>query len=124
MLSHKKKKMVEGVIYCAKCEIPMKKIVLASYEYVQGYPLKNVPAYKCQKCGEEFFTEEQAKEMGARTEELKEYVFGFKRSVTVSGRSLVISVPHELAEYLHIKQGQKIKIVPIAKEGFMVKKEK
>ena len=36
----------------------------------------------------------------------------------------VIGIPHELVEQFHIKQGQKIKIFPIANEGLIIKKLK
>lgn len=60
--------------------------------------------------------------MKERTSELKEYTFGFERKVMVSGKSLVVSIPYELAEHLHIRQGQKVKIFPVADEGLMVRK--
>ena len=51
----------------------------------------------------------------------KEFSFGFVRTVTLSGKSLVVCVPSELADQLKMKQGQKVRIIPIAREGFMVK---
>ena len=109
-------------ILCAKCQTEMKEGLLPKYEYEEGYPLHNVQAYQCPKCNKTFFTEQQAKEMSARTNELKEYTFGFERKVTISGKSLVVGIPSELADHLEIRQGQKVKIIPIAKEGFMIKK--
>ncbi len=53
--------------------------------------------------------------------EVKEYSFGFKRKVTISGKSLVVGIPVELADHLDIKQGTKVRIFPIATEGFMIK---
>ena len=113
-------KEVNG-IYCAKCNVQMKLGVLPKYEYEEGYPLHNIQAYQCPKCSKAFFTEEQAKEMEARTAEVKEYSFGFERKVTISGKSLVVGIPSELADHLDIKQGTKVRIFPIAKEGFMIK---
>lgn len=113
--------MKEG-IYCAKCDKEMKISILPRYEYEEGLPLHNVQTYKCHSCGKTFFTEEQAKEMEARTNEIKEYQFGFERRITVSGRSLAVTIPVELAEHLHIKQGQKVKIFPIAKDGLMIRR--
>ncbi len=126
MLSNKKKKMgeqmKENMLYCAKCDAEMKEVLLPRYEYEMGYPLHNVAAYSCPECGKAFFTENQAKEMQTRTEELKEYTFGFERKITLSGKSLVIGIPHELAEHLKMKQGEKVRIFPIANEGFMIRK--
>ena len=116
------KKSEEGKIYCTKCDEEMKLVFLPKYEYDVGLPLHNVQSYKCMGCGNVFFTEEQAKEMAARTAELKEYQFGFDRKVSISGKSLVVGIPSELAEHLKIKHGTKVKVIPIATEGFMIRK--
>lgn len=112
----------EDGIFCAECNVKMKLGVIPKYDYEGGYTLHNVKAYKCQKCNNIFFTEEQAHEMEARTSELKEHEFGFERKIAVSGKSLIVGIPVELVDHLHIKKGQKVKIVPIAKEGFMIRK--
>ncbi len=109
-------------IFCAKCDKEMKIGLVNKYEFEEGYTLHNVSGYQCTKCNKTFFTEEQAKEMEIRTEELKEYAFGFQRKVTISGRSLVVGIPSELADHLDIKQGQTVRIIPVAKEGFMIRK--
>ena len=114
-------RMKDG-IYCAKCNVESKLGVLPRYEYEEGTPLHNVQAYICPKCNKFFFTEEQAHEMEERTKELHEYEFGFERKVTVSGTSLVVGIPSELADHLKIKQGQKVRIIPIARDGFMIRK--
>ena len=115
-------KMNEHIPYCVKCDQEMQEVLLPTYEYEEGQILHNVSAFRCNSCGKIFFTEQQAKEMKARTQELREYTFGFERKVTISGKSLVVSIPSELAEHLHIKQGQKLKIFPVANEGFIIKK--
>lgn len=107
-------------IYCAKCNVEMHVGLLPRYEYEEGIPLHNVRSYLCPKCGKFIFTEEQAHDMRARTDEAKEYMFGFERKVSLSGTSLVVGIPAELASHLRIKQGQKVRIIPVAKEGFMV----
>ncbi len=111
---------VDG-IYCAKCKVQMKLGVLHKHEYEEGYPIHNVHAYQCPKCNRVFFTEEQAHEMESRTAEVKEYTFGFERKVTISGKSLVVGIPAELADHLKIKQGTKVRVIPIAKEGILIK---
>lgn len=115
------KKGLNHGIWCAACNGRMELGMLPAYEFEPGYPLPNVGAYTCSKCGKVFFTEEQAKEMKNRTNELKQCTFGFERTVTISGKSLVVGVPSGLAHHLKIKQGQKVRIIPMAKEGFMVK---
>jgi len=114
--------LMEDGIYCVKCDKKMKLGGLTKYEYQKGFPLNNVQAYVCPNCNKVFFTEDQAHEMEARTKELKEYAFGFERKITISGKSLVVTIPSEIAEHLRIKKGQKVKIIPIAREGMMIRK--
>ncbi len=114
--------MKENIPYCIKCDEEMQEVLLPKYEYEEGQILHNVGAFRCNKCEKIFFTENQAKEMKARTNELREYTFGFERKVIISGKSLVVSIPHELAEHLHINKGQKVKIFPISKEGMIIRK--
>ena len=84
--------------------------------------MHNVSAFRCNKCGKIFFTESQTKNMKNRTNELKEYTFGFERKVLMSGKSLVVGIPSELADHLHLKQGERVKVFPIADEGLMIRK--
>lgn len=106
--------------HCAKCNIEMKLGIVPKYEYEEGYPLTNVPAYICPKCDNTFFTEKQAHKMRDRTAALKKHSFGFERKVTISGKSLVVGIPAELADHLNIKQGQKVRIIPIASDRFLI----
>ncbi|MEK6834786.1 MAG: Mut7-C RNAse domain-containing protein [Nanoarchaeota archaeon] len=117
-----KLEMKENTIYCAKCNQEMREVLLPKYEFEEGLPLHNIHAYRCNNCGKIFFTEKQAKEMEARTSELREYRFGFERKLTISGRSLSLGIPSELATQLNLKKGQKVKIYPISKEGILIKK--
>jgi len=101
--------------------VELKPAILANYEYEEDIPLHNVSALKCPKCDNVVFTEKQADELESRTEELKKRTFGFPRKVTISGKSLVVGIPSELAEHLHIKKGQKVRILP-SRNGFLVQK--
>ncbi len=113
-------KMKDGW-YCAKCNVEMHIGIVPEYEYEEGLPLYDVQAYLCPKCNNVVFTEEQADEMEARTEEIKKRDFAFPRKVTISGKSLVVGIPAALAKHLHIKQGQKVRILP-SSNGFLVQK--
>lgn len=57
------KKQIKEGIYCAKCNVEMKKTILPEYEYIECYPIHNVEAFKCPECNNVFFTEEQTKEL-------------------------------------------------------------
>ncbi len=114
--------MKENTFYCVKCDKEMQEILLPKYEYEEGAVLHNVNAFRCNKCGKIFFTEQQAKVMKVRTNELKEYTFGFERKVLTSGSSLVVGIPRELVDHLDLHQGQRVKIYPMANEGLMIRK--
>ncbi len=112
--------MKENTPYCVKCDEEMQEVLLPRYEYEESVVLHNVGAFRCNSCEKLFFTKQQAKVMKTRTRELKEYTFGFERKVLVSGKSLVVEIPQELAEHLDIHQGQTVKIYPLANEGLVV----
>jgi len=116
-----RKEMKDG-IYCARCHAEMKLGILPKYEFDEGYPLHNVPAYICPRCGKCFFTEAQAHAMEARSNDVMEYAFGFERKVTVSGGSLALGIPAELADHIGLKRGQKVRVIPMARDGFIVRK--
>lgn len=114
-------KLKEGAVYCAKCNSEMRLTVLAGYEYMEGCPLSNVPAYKCPDCGNVFFTEEQATSMERMTKALIESTFGFRRKITVTGRSLAVTIPRELASHMKLGKGVTVKIIPSA-GGLIIRK--
>ena len=116
-------KMKEGAIYCAKCDSEMRNVLLPTYEYLEGHSLSNVPAYKCLGCGNIFFTEGQAADMEQRTKALVESTFGFQRKITVTGRSLAVTIPQELASHMKLSKGSTVKITPIT-SGLMIRKVK
>ena len=109
-----------GKIICKKDGIEAKKIVLENYEYEEGIPLKNVDAYKCPKCKEFIFTEDQVLDMERRTDLIKSEMFGFIRKITVSGRSLVINLPEDLVRHMDLLKGKKVRILPAGKKRFVV----
>lgn len=105
---------------CMQCNEEAKEVVLDVYEYEEGIPLRNVKAYECPKCGEFIFTEDQVEDMERRTDMIKAEMFGFKRKVTISGRSLVINIPEDLVRHMNIEKGKKVKIIPAGKKRFIV----
>lgn len=117
-----KKEQKTEIPYCVKCDEEMQEVLLPSYEYEEGLPLHNVGAFRCNTCGKIFFNEVQAKEMEVRTHDLHTHAFGFERKLTISGKSLVVTIPHEIVQHLHMKPGQLVKLFPLAEKGFLVKK--
>ncbi|MEM3364205.1 MAG: hypothetical protein QXS93_01710 [Candidatus Micrarchaeia archaeon] len=47
----------------------------------------------------------------------------FERKVSYSGRSLIISVPEDLAKYMGIAKGKTVRIVPVDRKKFIVEVE-
>lgn len=109
-------------IYCAKCNKEMTLSIVPKYEFTDGFPLYNVPAYVCETCENVFFTEEQAREMKTKTKEMIDRSFSFERKVTISGKSLVVGIPVELAAHLGLKKGSKLKLFPIAQDSLLIRK--
>ena len=109
-----------GKIICKKCDIEAKEVVLDSYEYEEGIPLKKINTYECPNCKEFIFTEEQVEEMERRTDIIKSEMFAFNRKVTISGRSLVINIPEDLVKHMNILKGKTVKIIPAGKKRFIV----
>lgn len=124
MKHNTKQKMEEGKIYCAKHDVPMEEVILDTYEYIEGLPLRNVLAYKCPKDGEIFFTEEQADRLEQTSRAMRIHAFAFKRKVTYSGKSLAVTIPEDLAAYLGLQKGKPVRILPLDKRGFIVEVKK
>ncbi len=110
----------EKKLLCKKCGLQAVKTALDAYEYVKGIPLRNVDAYECPRCHEFIFTPEQVEEMERRTEQVKVHMFSFERKVTVSGRSLVINIPEDLARHMAIVKSRLVRLVPLDDRRFLV----
>ncbi len=109
-----------GKIICKKCGIEARETVLGVYEYEEGIPLRNVPAFECPQCGEFIFTEAQVDEMERKTDLLKAEMLAFERKVTISGRSLSINLPEDLVRHMNIVKGKNVRIIPAGKKRFIV----
>ena len=116
--------MKEGKWHCAACKVEMRKHILNTYEYEVGILLHDVECLRCPKCGEIFFTERQADKMYERTEKIKQELFGFVRKVGYSGKSLIVSIPEDLASHLKIEKGRRVRIRPYSNKGFFVEVKK
>ncbi len=109
-------------IKCRKCNEAMKHTRLDKYDYIEGTPLYDVPAYQCPICKELFFTEDMVDVMEERSAEIRRHEFGFKRRLTTSGGGLVVRVPPDLAEDLKLQEGQEVRLLPIKHKGFVVER--
>ncbi|MDI6654371.1 MAG: AbrB/MazE/SpoVT family DNA-binding domain-containing protein [Candidatus Hydrothermarchaeota archaeon] len=107
------------MIKCGKCGKEMKETALDKYEFEEGISLDNVRAMKC-PTGHVTFTEEQALAIERRTEDIKKHAFKFVRSISRSGRSLVMRIPADLAKHVGLKEDSKIELIPLDKKKFLV----
>lgn len=105
---------------CVKCNVEAKKILLDHYEQEKGITLKNVEAYACPQCREFIFTPKQMELIEKRTEAMKVHMFAFKRTLTISGRSLVVNIPEDIVRHMRLKKGQKIDLRPLDDKRFLV----
>ncbi|MEM0437891.1 MAG: AbrB/MazE/SpoVT family DNA-binding domain-containing protein [Candidatus Micrarchaeia archaeon] len=44
----------------------------------------------------------------------------FERKVSYSGKSLIISIPEDLARYMGVSKGSRVKVIPVNKKAFLV----
>lgn len=107
-------------LICKKCKEEVRKIKLPRYEQEKGIVLEDVEAYQCPNCGEFVFTEGQIEEVERRTEAMKFHRFSFERTITISGRSLVINIPEDIARHMKLSKGKKTRLTPLDDKHFIV----
>lgn len=65
--------------------------------------------YKCSKCGEIEFTEEQMrKALRAKEKAIKIMV---TRKLGMVGESLVLRIPKDVSETMHLKEGEEVRVM-------------
>ena len=107
-------------LICKKCKEEARKVKLARYEHEKGIVLEDVEAYECPKCHEFIFTEKQLEEVEKRAGALKFHRFSFERKITISGRSLVINIPEDIARHMKLEKGKKTRLTPLDDKHFLV----
>src|SRR3989344_569194 len=77
-----------------------------------GILLGKFNAHVCEKCGEMYFDEETANKIQQKSKELG--LFGLAKKVKVAeiGNSIAIRIPKEIAEFLNLKKGREVMIIP------------
>jgi len=107
-------------LVCKKCEEEARKVEIPKYEHEKGIVLEHVEAYECPNCHDFVFTEKQIEEVERRVESLKVHRFSFERKITISGRSLVINIPEDIARHMRLEKGQKTRLTPLDDKRFLV----
>lgn len=88
------------------------------HEY--GIRLGNFKADVCEKCGETYFDEETAEKIQAKSKELGLFGLAKKAKVAEIGNSIAIRIPKEIAEFLNLKKGKEVTILPESKHGLHI----
>lgn len=85
-----------------------------------GVSLGTYPAEVCTECGETFVDGETMDAIEAKAKELG--LWGLAKKVTVrkSGNSLVVSIPADLARFLHLRGGEDALLRPEAKRRLVL----
>ncbi len=89
-------------------------------EEMFGVSLGTYPAEVCTECGETFVDGETMDAIEAKAKELG--LWGLAKKVTVrkSGNSLVVSIPADLARFLHLRGGEDALLRPEAKRRLVL----
>ncbi len=85
-----------------------------------GILLGNFKADVCKKCGEVYFDEDTAGKIQQKSKELGLFGLAKKAKVAVIGNSIAIRIPKEIAEFLNLKKGTEVMIIPEGKHELMI----
>ena len=75
----------------------------------------------CSACGAEYLDQETLKDIEKEIKERKIFALERKVQITRSGKSLVIRVPPEIAEFLNIHYKSLVQLFPVDKDRLEVK---
>lgn len=64
----------------------------------------------CRKCGEVFFTEESSDAIDKKAKELNLWGVEKKTRIAYAGNSLIVRIPKEIANMLHLKKGEEVTV--------------
>ena len=104
-----------------KCVICGGKTARKNVEYKEfGVSLGNFNADICRKCGETFFDEKTAEKIQQKSKQLGLFGLAKKAKVAKIGNSIAIRIPKEIAEFLKLKKGEEVTILPQGKHGLNV----
>jgi hypothetical protein len=90
-------------------------------EYIeQGMVLGKFTADVCIKCDEQYFDSKTVDAIQAKSKAAGLFGMARKAKVGLVGNSLTIRIPKTLAEFLHLKKGQEVVLIPKEKREFLV----
>ncbi|MCD5409447.1 MAG: AbrB/MazE/SpoVT family DNA-binding domain-containing protein [Methanocellales archaeon] len=107
--------MLEKCIMCSK-KLKREKV---DYE-VCGINLGKFPADVC-SCGEQYFDEETAERMTEAAKKAGVFGIAKKTKVSYTGKSLMVRIPKQIAEFADLKKGEEVEIVPEGRKKISVR---
>jgi len=85
-----------------------------------GISMGKFDALVCSKCGQNLFTEEISEEIDKAAKEKGLWGLEAKTKVAQAGDSLSIRVNKKLAEFLNLKKGEEVTLIPEGKNRLLV----
>ena len=85
-----------------------------------GISLGDFKADVCEKCGETFFDEKTAELIQQKSKQMGLFGLAKKAKVAEVGNSVAIRIPKEIAEFLDLKKGKEVTLLPESKHGLHI----
>lgn len=89
-------------------------------EEMFGVKLGRYGAEICNKCGESFMDEKAMKKLEAKAKELGVWGLAKKTKVIMSGNSLAVRIPSEIAKFTHLTKGIELVLHPEGKKKIVL----
>ena len=103
------------------CPICNGKLKMTKTEFsFYDVPFGKFDAEVCQKCGENFFTEEASDKIDQIAKKKGLWGLEKKSKISYSGNSLIVRIPKEIADFMGLTKGKKIEIHPEGKKKIVV----
>lgn len=99
---------MEKCYTCEKGFLERKKVDFKLY----GELIGKFEAEVCPSCGEKFFNEETSRKIDEATKAKGLWGLEVETNVGQSGDSLMVRINKQLAQFLHLQKGERIKIRP------------
>lgn len=104
-----------------KCVLCGGKTIAKTVEHSEfGISLGSFKAKVCEKCNEIYFDESIAEKIQQKSKDLG--LFGLTKKVKVAevGNSIAIRIPKAISEFLKIKKGQEVTLIPETKKDLHI----
>lgn len=101
---------------CKRGKLEKKKV---NYE-IYGVNVGKFEAEVCNKCGEQFFSEEVSDKISGKTKELGLWGLESRTRIGVVGTTLDLRFNKKLIEFLRLKKGKEAIVYPESREKFIV----